>query len=200
MQLQLVTPPASEPVSLAEAKAHLRVDIPDDDTYIATLVQAARERVETITNRSLVTQTWRAWLDAFPAELDRRGQPSIGLSRGPAVSVSNVKYIDAAGALQTLSPSAYVLDNKNQDSVPRVRPAYGTSWPVTRAELDAVQVEFVAGYGEPAAVPAPIKTAMLQYIAHWYQNRETVITGTIVSETPMAGDTLLWPYRLEVIV
>lgn len=198
MQYELVTAPASEPVSLAEAKLHMRVDIPDDDTQIAALVAAARRRAETITNRSLITQTWRAWLDGFPADLDRRGQPSIRLGRGPVVSVSSVKYLDTAGVLQTLSPSAYVLDNKAQLGQHTVRPAYGASWPATRDELDSVQVEYVAGFGAANAVPEPIKTAMLQYVAHWYANRETVITGTIVAETPMAGDTLLWPYRIDV--
>jgi uncharacterized phiE125 gp8 family phage protein len=198
VQYELVTPPASEPVTLAEAKAHLRVDIPDDDAAITALITAARQRAETITNRSLITQTWRAWLDGFPSSLDRRGQPSFRLGRGPVASVSSVKYIDTAGALQTLSPSAYVLDNKAQLGQHTVRPAYGSSWPATRDELDSVQVEYVAGFGAANAVPEPIKTAMLQYVAHWYANRETVITGTIVAETPMAGDTLLWPYRLDV--
>ncbi len=199
MRYQLVTAPESEPVSPTEAKAHLRVDISDDDLYIGTLITAARQRAETITNRSLVTQTWRAWGDGFPAETDPRGFLSIPLSNGPVITVTSVKYTDAAGVLQTLAGTEYTLDNKIADRVPTVRPAYGRSWPSTLDDGDSVQVEYQAGYGAAGAVPAPIKAAILQYVGHWYQNREVVITGTIVSETPLAGDTLLWPYRLQVL-
>lgn len=66
MPLQLISPPAEEPLSLAEAKLHLRVDFSDEDALISALISAARQAAETITARQLVTARWKYILDAFP--------------------------------------------------------------------------------------------------------------------------------------
>ena len=187
MPYKVITAPAAEPVTTDEAKKHLNVTTADDDAYIGTLITAAREYVENIIRRSLMTQTIQATLDKF-AEC-------IELERGPAQSIESIKYIDFDGVEQTLAASDYQTDLVTVP--PRIVAAYGKSWPATRDQLNAVTIEFIAGYGDAAAdVPQPIKQAMLLYIGHLYENRESVITGTMVSETPQGVNALLSPYRV----
>lgn len=184
----LYTAPAAEPVTLAEAKLHCKVDTTDDDTLVTSLITAARLQAEHQTGRVLVTQTWDVTLDEFPDD-------SIELPCPPLQSVTSITYLDAAGASQTLASTEYqVIIN---ELVGRIVPAYGKSWPVTLAQPAAITVRLVAGYGLAAAVPAGIKAWMLIAIATLYAQREALIVGTITSELPRefyAG--LLDPYRL----
>jgi uncharacterized phiE125 gp8 family phage protein len=185
MALKLITAPAEEPVTLAEAKLHLRVDHTADDALITALIAAAREFAEHQTERAFVTQTWELALDAFPADVFK-------LPRAPLASVTSIKYDDAAGAEQTLSAAAYYVDTH---SVPgEIVPAYGTSWPDALAAANAVRVRYVAGYGGAAAVPAGIKQWMLVRIGSLYQRREEVAAGG-VQPLPWV-DRLLDPYRV----
>lgn len=189
MGLKLVSPPAAEPVTLAEAKAHCRVDadITADDDLLTALVVAARERAEHETGRVLVTQTWRQTLPAFPAwELD--------LWRSPLQSVASVKYIDTDGAEQTLAAGAYRVITDLP--LGRLVPAYGGQWPATRATENAVTVEYVAGYGAAADVPRAIRQWMLLTIGAWYASRESLTPGTLVSAPRAFHDALLDPYRI----
>src|SRR3954462_13141 len=106
MGLVLVPAPATEPLTLAEAKLHLREnDTTSQDGLIADLARAARQFVENETGRSLITQQWRLTLARFPAFGE-----CIRLGRPPLISVESLKYYDSSGALQTLSPSAYYVD------------------------------------------------------------------------------------------
>lgn len=188
MALVLVTPPAQEPVPLAEAKAHLRVDTADDDALIQALIVAAREHVEHIIRRALVTQTWDLILDAFPAD-------EIMLPRPPLQSVSSITYRLQDGTVVTLDPANYVVDTKSEPG--RVVLAPGRSWPSDPLyAAGAVTVRYVAGYGDPAAVPVAIKQAILLLVGHWYENREAVAVGHTVIQLPMTVDALLWPYRV----
>jgi uncharacterized phiE125 gp8 family phage protein len=166
--------PAEEPLSLIEAKNHLRVEAPEDDALIAALIAAARDQLEGETSRQLVTATWRLSLDCFPAV--------IRLPISPVQSVSSIQYLDANEVLQTLSASVYVVDTDRKPA--RIAPAYGEVWPTTLPQINAVKVTFVAGYGTPAAVPESIKEALKLMIGHWYENREASITGTIVTALP----------------
>lgn len=186
MALVLVTPPAEEPVSLDEAKAHLRVDHDTDDDLITALIAAARQFAETFTRRAFVTQTWRLELDAFPAE--------IRLPRSPIQAVTSVQYVDEAGSTQTLGSSLYVLDKATEPA--RLIPAYDQSWPAARNFTAALKVTYTAGYGDAAAVPQAIKQALLLLIGHWYERREAVSVAAPPAEMPMAVDALLWQHRL----
>ena len=182
MGYEIVTEPAEEPVSLQEAKDHLRVEVTTDDALIARLITDAREWVERFTRRALVTQTRRLWAYQFPDcyfDQDGIGRDSacrdctaVLLPGGKVQSVSNVKYVDAAGTLQTLAGSEYSLDAKDPQKHARLVPAYGKSWPGTRSEPNAVQVEYIAGYGAAAAVPAIVKQAVLLHAGWHYENRE----------------------------
>lgn len=177
--------PAVEPVTLAEAKAHLRVEDEQDNAYIELLIKSAREHCETVTRRAFITQTLRLDLDRFPEE--------IRLPRPPLSSVSSVSYVDVDGATQTFTD--YTVDDYDPA---RLVPAYGYSWPSTRDVNKAVSVTYVAGYGAAgSSVPAPIRQAMLILIAHAFEYREPVIVGQTIAEVPMSVDMLLNPYRLR---
>lgn len=193
MALTLVTAPASEPLTLAEVKAHLRVDLADEDVLITALIQAAREHVENFTHRALITQAWDLMLDGFP-----RGD-AIWLPKAPAISVTSVSYVDSTGASQVWSPALYITDIPVGPTAQRARiaPAYNQYYPVTRSVMNAVTVRFMAGYGASAAVPSAILASMKLLIAHWYQSREAVLVGLRAAaiEIPVGIDALLWPYK-----
>lgn len=179
-----------EPVTAAEAKAHMRILNADDDTYIEGLITAARQHAEHYTERAFVTQTWTLKLDRFP---DYFGD--IRLPKPLLISVSSITYVDLDGTTQTLSSALYEVDAQSQPA--RIRPAYGQSWPTTRDQFNAVTITYTAGYGAAAtAVPKAIKQAIMIMVAHWYENREPIITGTIVAEVPMSANALLGPYRV----
>lgn len=187
MTLRLFIAPAAEPVSLAEAKLHLKVEHSVDDTLIAAIIQAAREAAEHETGRSLMPQTWELLLDAFPAD-------AIKLDKPPVTSVVSVKYLDSGGVQQTLDGSAYTLD---ADYVPGyVLPAYGTFWPSTQDAINAVVVRFATGYANAAAVPAGIRAWMLLRIGALYGNREAFAAGMLVVLPGNFCDRLLDPYKV----
>jgi len=187
MSFVLTTAPAVEPVTLLEAKAHLGINstFVNDDNLINQLIVASREYAEGYTNRPLITQTWTFYGDGFNKLMELK--PNLQ-------SVTNVKYVDNDGVLQTLATAEYSVNTHTL--VGNITPAYGKAWPATRSQSKAVEIEFVAGYGLAVNVPASIKQAMLLLIGHWYENRESVIIGTISSETPMAAKMLLNPYRV----
>ena len=162
MALKLVTPPETEPVSLEQAKAQLRVTDSDQDSLIGGKVRAAREFVETQTQRALLEQTWRLSLDRFPWD------GVILLPRPPLLEVVSVKYVDALGVLQTLTEDVnYTVDADSEPA--RLVPAYELAWPESRDVPNAVLVEFTAGYGsDPDAVPGELVEAMLLWIQHLY--------------------------------
>lgn len=187
MALKLITAPVAEPITLAEAKAHLRVDVIDDDAYITALIVAARQAAEHATGRALMPQTWELALDAF--------DDVILLPRPPLASVTSVTYIDADGVTQTLA--SYLLDDHSQPA--RLLPAYGADWPTTREQANAVLIRYSAGYADAASVPQPIKSWMLLHIGMLYENREAVVESSMSRSTFAAMpqyDRLIDPYRV----
>lgn len=189
----LVTAPTVEPVSAAEAKAHLRVEHDLDDAYVAALVTAARRHAEALTWRAFVTQSWEVKLDRFPSRCARGRYEPIKLPRGKVQSVTSIKYDDATGAERTLASSAYVVDTAPEPGL--IWPAYATVWPETRDNPGAVRVRYVVGV-EPRDVAADVKHALLMLVADLYERRESEITGTIVTPVQLAARTLLDPHRL----
>jgi uncharacterized phiE125 gp8 family phage protein len=187
--LKLVSPPAIEPVTLAEAKAHLRLDTDADDAYVLALIGAARERVELFLRRALITQMFDYTLDGFPA--NRR---SIDLPRPPLQSVESVKYIDTAGSRQTLAAESYVVDCASNE-IGRVALAWNQFWPLTRCSINAVVIRFIAGYGDAAEeVPQAIRHGILIEISNLYENREDIVPGQSIGLLSLS-ERLLWPYR-----
>lgn len=190
MGLVLVTPPALEPVSRVEAKLHLRQDETADDTLIDSLIVAARQHVENVTGRALISQAWRLYRDTFPTY-----GGAIRLGRVPLIAVQSLKYYDEAEVEQTLSALDYDVDT----STGEIALGYGLTWPTSLYRRNAVTVNFTAGYGTAAAdVPAALKEAMLLLIGDFYANREWQIVGTIVAEN-RAVSALLSPYTLPLV-
>ena len=188
-RLRRVTGPQLEPVTLDEVKTQIRLDHAEDDAFLTRIIKAAREHVESIAWRGIITQTWELVADEFPS-------CEIELPRGNLVSVTSVRYVDGAGVLQTLAGSEYSVDTV---SVPgRILPAYGKTWPTSREQWDAVKVEYVVGWAQNA-VPESLKQAILLVVSHMYEYRVSEITGTIVSEVRFAVDNLLEPHRLNLV-
>lgn len=189
--LKLVTAPATEPVTTAEAKLHLRVDISTDDTHIDNLVSAARQHVEAWLCRALITQTWDYKLASLPSSR------YIELPLAPLVSVTSVTYVPDGGNSTTFSSSYYAVD---ADAEPgRVDLVSTADWPsdALRPGLP-ITVRFVAGYGSASAVPKAIKQAILLLVGHWYENREAIAIAKVgkFMDLPLAVEALLTPYRM----
>lgn len=206
MSWSVTTPPSEEPVTLIEAKLHLRVDVTDDDALITSLIQAAREYVEAACQRALMPQTWTERLTAFPGtpaypnipgtpygylRVPSLAQQTILLSGGKVRAVDSVKYVDDTGTLQTLDPAAYDADLTSEPA--QVAPAYGTSWPATREQPGAVQVQYQVGYADANSIPAALKAAVLLVLADLYANREAVVNGPVMSNPALSR--LLDPYK-----
>lgn len=187
MKLVTVTAPAVEPISLDEAKLHLRVDIDAEDTPIGGWITAARLSAEKFLNRALVTQTFDLFLDSWPAG------KVIRLPRPPLQSVTFIKYTDDEGNESTLPAGQYLVDTAGEPGQVVLKNSH--SWPsVDLREVNGIQVRFVAGYGNAAAVPANYKTAMYLWLGDFYENREnTVISpGAVPTELPAGAKNMLW--------
>lgn len=191
MPTKLITAPTVEPITKIEAKAHLRVTTADDDTYIETLIKAARKHIEeAILNRALITQTWEYYLDEFPAE------NYIEIPYPKLQSITSLKYKDSDGNETTWNSSNYITDIV---SVPgRIVLAYGKSWPsLTLYPSNPITIKFVAGYGDAATtVPEPIIQAILILVAHLYEAREMYVVGTTITDVPFSVYSLCASYRI----
>jgi uncharacterized phiE125 gp8 family phage protein len=152
LALSLVTAPVVEPLTVAEAKQHLRIEDGAHDTELGAMIVAARKLLEETLWRAFITQTWDYWLDAFPPA-------HLALPRPPLQSITSISYTDTDGAEQTVDGSLYGADTATDPG--RVILADGESWPTSASIPKAVKVRFVAGYGDAAsAVPAPLIAAL----------------------------------------
>src|SRR5262245_55996118 len=201
MSLVLVTPAATEPVTLATAKLHCKQDLTDDDPMFAIYNAAARRWVEEFTRRQLLTATWRlgftggaGWNTSDPnvSFYGCYSLPFLLPRAAPLISVTSVQYTDTAGTIKTLTLTTdYRLDS---DSEPvRVWPAYSKTWPVCRPGPSAFAVTYQAGYASAAVIPEPIVQAILLLIAHQYATREAIGENTL-AEIPFGVKALLSPF------
>ena len=213
MTLTVIRPPEFEPISLEQARLHLRVDAypgsPDshpDDDLIMRAIQAARERAEQITRRALVEQGIRLSASGwYPDRWPGSGARGIDLLKPPLISVDQVSYYDSENVLQTVSSSDYFVEDSHP--VARLRWARDFDYPDLYDRADAVRIDYTAGYqslSSPAliqadaanAIPASIINAMLLLIGDMYEYREKTVVGTIVAVTT-AADNLLESYRVH---
>ena len=186
--LTRATPPAVEPVTPSEAKAHLRVDTDADDSYIATLITAAREWVEQYLDRALVHQQYVMRLDSFPYEIELPRPPMANAGTATAVAVT---YTLGDESTTTLSATQYRVDRNSTPGVIRQLP--NGSWPANDDEENSVTVTWWAGYGSSGtSVPVAIRHAMLMLVGHWYDgSRSGVLTGSISKEVEFGVKSLL---------
>lgn len=145
--LTLITPAASEPISIADVKAHSRIDIDADDGMVAGYITAARQKCESILNRALLTQTWRLALTRWPEP----GDNFIELPRPPLQSITAFTYADVGGATAPMSQSYnsaegnYILDLESEPG--RIHLPYSGLWPATILAPGApILITYKAGY------------------------------------------------------
>jgi uncharacterized phiE125 gp8 family phage protein len=172
--VKVAEPVLNEPVSLSEAKMHLRLtDLEEhsaEDLLILSLITAAREYCESITGRALAAQTLETRLDGFPRCYE------IELPRPPLQSVISVTYKSSDGTETELRENTdYIVDSDS--NVGRIVLPYGASWPVfTPYRANPVKIRYIAGYTDQNPIPKTIKQAMLLLIGYWFENREAALT------------------------
>jgi len=179
--------PAVEPVSLAEAKFHCRIDTDNEDGYVTALVTAAREYIEEVLDISMISQTWEARYDVFPLW-------EIILPRAPMASGTvTVIYRDEAGQNQTITSATGAFQTDHNIVPGRIYPLYEGVWPAVRGDENSVVVRYSAGYDATgASVPSILRHAILLLVAHWFEMRQPVVTGySQVLPVPHTFETLL---------
>lgn len=208
------TEPASNPVTLAEAKLHLRVDHSSEDDLISGLISAATRWAEDYCDRTFCHTQWTMRLDSFygaigsPVQFGlkadgnniegRQGtlpQLDIELPRPPMVQSGTatsvtITYTPAvSGTTTTLDATEYRVDR--QATPGACRPLYGRTWPSHLMDQNSVAVTWWAGYSaDGTSVPAVVKSAVLMVVAHLWRNREASIEATL-SEVPLGVKALL---------
>lgn len=204
LRLIETTPPASEPVTLAEAKAHLRVMHNSDDAAITAHITAARQMCEQHTGCAFINRTLKLYLDRWA------GSPLSGwwdgvlegadiapnadalvLPKPPLQSVTAIRTYDAAGVASVFSASNYLVDAVSRPG--RVVLADGAAPPLPARKINGIEIEFVAGFGTTASsVPQALRQAVLQLVAYLYENRgDDAAAGLQAS----GAAHLLRPYR-----
>lgn len=183
------TPPAYLPLTLTDAKLHLRVDGTAEDALIPSLIGAAVDTCQQITGRSLMAQAWKLTIDEFADE--------ISLPWPQVQAVQSVQYKDADGVTQTLASSVYELAGDKVCLIP------DQEWPAVRGGAGSVWVNYTAGYSagneaaQQAAVPYGIKAWILLTVGTLYANRESVQTGVSVAVIPNRfADSLLDRFKV----
>lgn len=178
----------TEPVSVTDAKAHLRVTISSDDTLIGKYLLAARRHAESYIRGAIVQQSWDYSIDGrWPFICaDGKYRNRIELPLHPVASVTSVSYVDTSGVTQTLSPSLYTVHLDG--TVPYIEKAYDATWPDVRDVPEAIIVRFVAGYD---SVPEEIRTAILLHTEILYDRNSN--EKALLEQS---RDALLDPYRV----
>jgi uncharacterized phiE125 gp8 family phage protein len=217
LSFSLVTPPAVEPVLLADAKQQVRIDTTADDALVTNLITGARQWAEKYTCRAFVTQTWQVAIDLFPGAAERwwdgeRQGPITGLDavnyislpRAPLQSITSVQYFDNTDTPTVWPTSNYFVDTVREPG--RLALRLGSVWPIPSRLTNGIVITYVSGYGNDGTnVPEPIKTAIRQLVAHWYEHRGDAATaasarGTMIMPAvpvPLVIQALLDPYRIR---
>jgi uncharacterized phiE125 gp8 family phage protein len=193
--LTVETAPAVEPVTLTEAKQHLRVDIDDDDTYIEALIVAARQYAEEYLDRALISQQLAVRMDTFPYEFELPRPP---MATSGTLTTTAVTYALDPGSASTAVPTTTTLSTSqyrvDRDDTPgRIRTVYNGTWPSHLSDPNAVTVTWWGGYGSSTSdVPQAIRNAILMIVAHLYESRQAAVaTGAVPQDVPFGVKALL---------
>jgi len=193
--LSVVSQPTIEPVTLADAKQHMRVDTDDDNDYILALISAARRYAEEYLDRALITQQLRMRVDTFPYEFELPRPPMATAGTFTATAITYAldpgSASTATPTTTTLSASSYRVDR--DDTPGRIRTVYNGTWPSHLTDPNAVTVTWWAGYGAAASdVPQAIRHAILMHVAHLYESRQAAVaTGAVPQNVPFGVKALL---------
>ncbi len=187
---QVITPASTYPVSLTEAKSHLKVDTTADDTYITSIIKAATQLSEEYTNRFFIDTV----IDQTCSDFEKLQT----LFKSKVSAVAHVKYYDSDNSLQTLSDTVYDTQLNYEPS--QIQLTDGQSFPTITKRNDAVVARYTVGYGSAASdVPEIIKQAILLTIGNFYQNRNSVVIGRIATELPQNSKWLLDTYKVQIV-
>ncbi len=180
----LTTPPAADPISLPEAKAHLRVAHGDEDPLISQLIGSARRVVEARTGLAMMPQQWTILRDSWPED------GVIPLPVAPLLAVDDLKIHGEDGIAAIIDPAHYYADLASRP--PRLMLRGSRDWPPPGRLGNGIAIEVTAGFGTSAsAVPEPLRQAILILTAHWYEHRGNAEPPPV----PLTLDALLAPYR-----
>lgn len=186
MHLIRITAPTKLPVALDEMKLHLRVDHDEDDAMIEGFIRAATERLEGrdgLLGCCFINQTWKMTLDSFASV--------ITLPLPPCQSVTSISYVDANAATLTVDAAAYAVVGIGSIRSATLAPV--SAWP---ASYGPVSITFVTGFSpEPSDIPEPVRASIKMTAANLYENRESVIVGSITSTLPDGAEALIRNFR-----
>lgn len=187
MTIAELLPPAGEPITLAEVKAHLRLDTNDEDGLLTALIHTARNHLEAETGLCLIARPMRLYLDGWPAG------KVIQIARGPVQTIELVTVYDADGTPVEADTAGYVLDGT-------ARPArlLLPARPMTERAVNGIEIDFTAGFGESGAdVPDTLKRAMLLHVAAMFELRGVLSLDDQPGAVPQGYDRLVAPHRLR---
>ncbi len=165
--LKRAAQPVVEPVSLSDAKTHLRVDTESDDDQILALITAAREWCENYTQRTFIHTQWTMTFDTFPWEIELP-RPPVAVASGN--TATTITYAMETGGTATLATSEYRVDRTSEPGV--IRTVYAGTWPSHLLDRNSISVTWWGGYGEDGTkVPKVVRAAILMLVAYWYERR-----------------------------
>jgi len=189
MRLTLLQGAATEPLTLDDVKAHLRLDGEDEDALLGSLITTSRSHIEVALGMALNTQKWRWQADCWPKS------GIVELITRPLQSVERIAVRDNSGADTVIAASDYVVDTSGQQG--RIARRSGR-WPAPGAKLAGIEIDFWAGYGSDASdVPEAIRQALKLLVAHWYEVRNPVLIGSLATHVPDTVSELLRPYKVH---
>lgn len=183
-----VAGPSVDPVTLAEAKLHLRVDAADEDSLIESLIGAAVSHLdaEGVLGRALITQSWALWVGSTPGR--------VRLPMGPFQSLTSVEYYDTDNALQTATLADFETWLDGDFVI--VKPKKDRVWPAAYLRPDAIKITYVAGHGDASTdIPEGVRQAILLLVGHWYENR-TAASEVKLHDVPFAVGALIGTERV----
>jgi uncharacterized phiE125 gp8 family phage protein len=187
MSLTMTAGPALEPVSLAEAKAHLRVDGIAEDALITSLIVTSRLQLEALLGLALISQSWLWRFDAWPNN-------AITFPLRPVLSVVSVRVQNADLSFATIPPAEYSLDGHGMPA--RLVPMHA-GFPSPGVPALGIEIQLTAGFGAAVSdVPAPLRQAILLLVAHWFENREPEAVAGTPARLPEAIAGLVASYRM----
>jgi uncharacterized phiE125 gp8 family phage protein len=188
MALVQTSTPADEPLTVEEAKAHLRVDGSADDVLIGSLILTSRLHIEAALGLALISQSWKVVLDAWPKAGD------VLLPLWPILDVDEVRVLAADGTPSVVDPDVYIVDTASRPC----RIVRRRALPSPGRLKGGIEIDLTTGFGESADdVPSPIRQALLLLVAHWYERRDPLDIGAPSTRIPDAVSSLLEPYRLK---
>ncbi len=190
MGLIQTVPPATQAVTTAMVRDHIRISTVNEDSLLDSYIGAATHYIEGRTGRQLIDATWVWTLEGFSSLLYVR--------HAPLSSVTSITYLDQAGDTQTLSTDVYDVDTKTEPG--RILLAREQSFPSIDSGFEAVTITYVAGYGDESAdVPDELRMAIMQLCAQWYEIREPVVMGSI-NNVPRSVEALINQSKLPEFV